>query len=65
VATGADRYSGDVDQSVAAEILQTAYVGGRGWIGVELNRVSDKELDLHLRQAWRLIVPKKLQVVLE
>jgi hypothetical protein len=37
------------------------YVGGRGWIGVELERVNDKELALHLREAWRLMAPEKLQ----
>jgi len=37
------------------------YVGCRGWIGIEVSRVSDKELALHIREAWRLIAPKKLQ----
>jgi hypothetical protein len=37
------------------------YVGVRGWVGIELDRVSDKELKLHLREAWRLIAPQKLQ----
>ena len=37
------------------------YVGVRGWVGIELNRVSDKELALHLHEAWRLIAPQKLQ----
>ena len=36
------------------------YVGVRGWVGIEVNRVSDKELALHIREAWRLIAPKKL-----
>lgn len=36
------------------------YVGVRGWVGVEIARVSDKELALHLREAWRLIAPPKL-----
>src|SRR3954468_18296225 len=36
------------------------YVGCRGWIGIEVNRVSDKELTLHLKEAWQLIAPKKL-----
>src|SRR5687768_18372310 len=31
------------------------YVGVRGWIGIELDRVSDKELAFHLHEAWRLI----------
>jgi hypothetical protein len=37
------------------------YVGGAGWVGVELPRVSDKELKMHLHEAWRLIAPAKLQ----
>jgi len=37
------------------------YVGVRGWVGIELDQVSDKELALHVKEAWRLIAPKKLQ----
>lgn len=37
------------------------YVGVHGWVGIELDRVSDEELALHLREAWRLIAPEKLQ----
>jgi hypothetical protein len=37
------------------------YVGGAGWVGIELPRVSDRELKMHLHEAWRLIAPKKLQ----
>jgi hypothetical protein len=37
------------------------YLGVRGWVGIELDRVSDKELSLHLSEAWRLIAPQKLQ----
>jgi hypothetical protein len=37
------------------------YVGVRGWIGVELDRVDDEELALHIKEAWRLIAPEKLQ----
>jgi hypothetical protein len=40
------------------------YVGVRGWVGVELSRVSDEELDFHLRQAWRQIAPPKLHAAL-
>lgn len=36
------------------------YVGGAGWLGVELPRVSDRELRMHLQEAWRLIAPAKL-----
>jgi hypothetical protein len=37
------------------------YVGGAGWVGIELPHVSDKELAFHIHEAWRLIAPKKLQ----
>ena len=36
------------------------YVGVRGWVGVELDAVSDEELGFHLCEAWRLIAPKKI-----
>jgi len=39
------------------------YVGVSGWVGIELDRVNDEELALHLREAWRLIAPEKLQAV--
>ena len=39
------------------------YVGVRGWVGIELDRVNDEELALHLREAWRLIAPEKLQAL--
>lgn len=41
------------------------YVGVRGWIGIELERVSDRELALHIKEAWKLISPEKLHHALE
>ena len=41
------------------------YVGGAGWVGIELPRVKDKELAMHLEEAWRLIAPEKLHAALE
>jgi hypothetical protein len=41
------------------------YVGVRGWIGVELDRINDEELEFHIREAWRLIAPKRLQSLVE
>lgn len=41
------------------------YVGGAGWIGIELGRINDEELEFHIGEAWRLIAPKKLQAVFE
>src|SRR6185369_7366909 len=39
------------------------YVGVRGWVGIELARVSDKELAQHLEEAWRLIATPKIRSV--
>lgn len=35
------------------------YVGGAGWVGIELPRVSDKELTKHIGEAWKIIAPEK------
>jgi hypothetical protein len=37
------------------------YVGVRGWVGIELDRIDDEDLAFHLGEAWRLIAPKRLQ----
>jgi hypothetical protein len=35
------------------------YVGVRGWVGLELDRIDDTELADRLSEAWRLIAPAK------
>jgi len=35
------------------------YVGGGGWIGVELDQVDDEALAAHVRAAWQIIDAKK------
>ena len=47
------------------KFFKPPYVGVRGWIGVELDRISDEELASHIREAWRLIAPKKLHAMLD
>jgi hypothetical protein len=47
------------------KFYRPAYVGGRGWVGIELDQVDDKELALHVKEAWRLIAPEKLQALLQ
>lgn len=39
------------------------YVGHRGWVGIELDRVSDEDLAYHIRVAWELIAPKRLLTI--
>jgi hypothetical protein len=34
------------------------YVGVRGWIGIELDRISDEDLAAHIREARGLVGPK-------
>jgi hypothetical protein len=41
------------------------YVGVRGWVGIELGKVSDDELEFHIREAWRLIAPEKIHTLLK
>jgi hypothetical protein len=52
-------------EGAAEKFYKPPYVGVRGWIGVELARISDDELAFHIREAWRLIAPKKLQALVE
>ena len=37
------------------------YVGVRGWVAIEIDRVTDAELASHIEEAWRLIAPAKLR----
>lgn len=46
------------------KFFKPPYVGVRGWVGVELNRVGDEELAFLVQQAWRMIAPKKLQAAI-
>ena len=41
------------------------YVGVRGWVGIELDRLDDEELAFHIHEAWRLIAPEKLHALLK
>ena len=34
------------------------YVGVRGWIGIELGKINDKDLAVHIHEAWQMVVPK-------
>jgi hypothetical protein len=40
------------------------YVGHAGWVGIELPRISDRELAAHVKEAWKLIAPEKLHAML-
>ena len=36
------------------------YVGVKGWVGIELDSISDEDLAGHITDAWRMIAPKKI-----
>ena len=38
------------------------YVGVRGWVGIELEAISDEELASYIRKAWQMVAPKRLKV---
>ena len=52
-------------EAAPEKFYRPPYVGGAGWIGIELGRINDEELAFHIREAWRLIAPKKLQAAVE
>jgi hypothetical protein len=37
------------------------YVGVRGWVGVNLNKINDADLASHIREGWFRVAPKKLR----
>jgi len=48
-------------QSSPQTFFRPPYVGVRGWVGIELDCISDEELAAHIHGAWLLIAPKKLR----
>jgi hypothetical protein len=36
------------------------YVGVRGWVGIELDRIGEDDLVFYIQLAWELIAPKRL-----
>ena len=47
-------------ESAPAIYFRPPYVGPRGWVGIVLAQISDKDLRYHLTIAWELIAPKRL-----
>jgi hypothetical protein len=47
-------------RTAPATYFKPPYVGGRGWVGIELGSIDDADLAFHIREAWRLVAPKRL-----
>ena len=45
--------------SAPATYFRPPYVGVKGWVGIELERISDEELTAHVLEAYRMIAPKE------
>ena len=44
--------------SFPAIYYRPPYVGVKGWVGIELDRIGDEELGAHLSEAWKMIGSK-------
>jgi uncharacterized protein YdhG (YjbR/CyaY superfamily) len=38
-----------------ATYFKPPYVGSSGWIGIELKRIRDEALEIHIRKAWEIV----------
>ena len=47
-------------ESAPETFFKPPYVGVRGWVGIELDRITDKDLTYNIEVAWELIAPKRL-----
>jgi hypothetical protein len=47
------------DPTEARAYYRPPYVGVKGWVGIELARVTDARLEHHLHEAWRMVAPKR------
>jgi hypothetical protein len=51
------------DSLIAASpeiFFRPPYVGSKGWIGIELDKVAEELLSAHILEAWRMVAPKSL-----
>lgn len=52
-------FQGDLIESSPDIYFKPPYVGVRGWVGVNLDCISDDDLRFLIHAAWELIAPKK------
>lgn len=54
-------FQADLVAADPATFFVPPYVGGRGWVGILLDAISDADLRLYIETAWDLIAPKRLR----
>jgi hypothetical protein len=50
----------DLLAAAPERFFKPPYVGVRGWIGIELDRIDDAELEAYIDMAWKLVAPRRL-----
>jgi hypothetical protein len=45
-----------------ATYFRPPYVGVKGWVGIELDRIGEEELATHILEAWKMVAPKSLTI---
>ena len=55
-----DGFQMDLIEASPEIYFKPPYVGVRGWVGIELSRITDKDLQFHTETAWELVAPKRL-----
>jgi hypothetical protein len=56
---------GDLIDRDPKAFAKAAYVGRFGWVDVDLERIDGHELEMLLREAWRMTAPKRLASTLD
>ena len=46
-------------EDAPATYFKPPYVGSSGWVGIELDQIRDEALQIHLREAWKLVAGKR------
>jgi uncharacterized protein YdhG (YjbR/CyaY superfamily) len=48
-----------VAEGLQPTYFKPPYVGSSGWIGIELDQIRDDALQIHLRDAWKLVAGRR------
>lgn len=53
-------FQADLIETAPAIYFKPPYVGVRGWVGINLDRIGEEDLRFLIRTAWELTAPKGL-----
>jgi hypothetical protein len=55
-----DGFQSSLIEAAPEIYFKPPYVGVRGWVGIELSNITEKDLNFHIQTAWELVAPKRL-----